>query len=233
MPPSRWLKGCRLSRSSSSTSSHDPTSPSNLSSFSDDVGTFIKPSDPPTLSSLFTSAAEFHNILTSSHCIDSQSSETSDSEGSCGFTNLVGVDLDSSEHAAAANIARLRAARYSWGSDNRPLAEQESSDQEEKLDDELFEGDETFLESPTTTPEVEETDSEKLEPAQIIDILVKEFGPLASDQETESLIIESDGCMSAQDVFIVVWLTCFSLVTWISGLLHLCYRALFMSQHTA
>jgi len=163
------------------------------------VGAFIKPSDPPTLSSLFTSAAKFHNVLTISRCIDPQTSESSESEGSIGFTDLVGRDLDSSEHAAAANIARLRATQYSWGSNGL------SADPESYQDDKSDEGDEKFLASPTGTPESEESDSEnfKLEPAQIVDILVEEFGPLASDDETESLVIESDGCMIAQDVFIV------------------------------
>jgi sterol 3beta-glucosyltransferase len=164
------------------------------------VGALIKPSDPPTLSSLFTDAAKFHKVLASSHCIDE--SPGSDSEGSNGFAALVGRDLDSSEQAAAANVARLRATRYSWGS-TELSSESESYDQNNILAESEEQG--KLLERQSvTTAETEEGDFDKLEPAQIIDILIKEFGPLASDDEKEGLILELDGCMICQDVFIVV-----------------------------
>jgi sterol 3beta-glucosyltransferase len=163
-----------------SSSSESPTS-----SLFDDVSTFFKPSDPPTLSRLFSAASEFHKVLVGSNCIAAHRSDTES------FGDLVGRDLDSSEQAAAGHVARLRATRYSWGS-NELVAEPESYD---KMSED---------ESPA---DVEETDVDKLAPSQIIDILVEEFGPLASDDEPEgeTLVLEMDGCMIFQDVFIVVY----------------------------
>jgi sterol 3beta-glucosyltransferase len=186
---SQWFRRSRDSTSSS----HSPPS-----SFCDDVGSFFKPSDPPTLSRLFSTATEFHKVLAGSHCIESRSSDCEDSHG---FDDLVGRDLDSSEQAAAGHVARLRATRYSWGS-YELTAEPESFDQSKVPDDE-FEEAERFSVTPA---DAQESDSDRLGPSQIIDILIEEFGPLASDDsdERESLVLETDGCMICQDVFIVV-----------------------------
>lgn len=188
----QWLR--RTSRDSISTSESPPSS-----LLSDDVGAFMKPSDPPNLSRLFSAAAEYHRVLAGSDCLDSRSH---DSEGSRGFADLVGRDLDSTEQAAAGHVARLRATRYSWGSYEH--FEPDSYDHSKILEDESEE--EGRLSEPHSIlpPDTEDSDSEKLEPVQIIHILIDEFGPLASEDENERLILETDGCMISQDVFIVV-----------------------------
>lgn len=187
----QWLR--RTSRDSISTSESPPSS-----LLSDDVGAFMKPSDPPNLSRLFSAAAEYHRVLAGSDCLDSRSH---DSEGSHGFADLVGRDLDSTEQAAAGHVARLRATRYSWGSYEH--FEPDSYDHSKILEDESEE--EGRLSEPHSIlpPDTEDSDSEKLEPVQIIHILIDEFGPLASEDENERLILETDGCMISQDVFIV------------------------------
>jgi hypothetical protein len=55
-----------------------------------------------------------------------------------------------------------------------------------------------------TLSQLGDGDADKLEPAQIVDILIEEFGSLTPDDEEEKLVFEADGCMSSQDVFILV-----------------------------
>ena len=183
---SKW----HFRRSRDSSSSRD--SPSYLS---DDIEAFIKPSDPPNLSRLFCDAAEFHKVLACSDCIDPRRSDSDDSNA---FADLVGRDLDSSEQAAAGHVARLRATRYSWGSQEL-TAEPESYDQAKEGDSEEHK---KHSIGPTITST--ETEDDKLDPAQIINILIEEFGPLASDDVQEKLVFETDGCIICHEVFIIV-----------------------------
>jgi sterol 3beta-glucosyltransferase len=171
-------------------------------SVNDDVQDLIKPPNPPTLSRLFSDAALYQNVLAHCGCISQTSSESDASND--GFADLVGRDLDSSEKATATHVARLRATRYSWGS-GELTEEPESYEQPNppSNDREL-----KLLPSPSATlSQLEYAEADKLEPAQIVDILIEEFGSLAPDDEKEQLLSEMDGCMVSQDVFILVWFT--------------------------
>lgn len=186
---SKWLRRSRSRVTESSTAS----------SLSDDVEAFIKPSGPPILSNLFSDAAKFHKVLTASDCIklhrsSSQSSQRSPRDS---FADLVGRDLDCSEKAAAGNVARLHAAQYPWGSNLS--TEPDFYDQSKTPEDSEEEG-----ELLAAAADSDEGYPDKLEPTQVVDVLIEEFGPLASDDVTETLVLEADGFMIYQDVFIMV-----------------------------
>ncbi|RDB18077.1 Sterol 3-beta-glucosyltransferase [Hypsizygus marmoreus] len=168
---------------------------SRASSLSDDVEKLIHDPDPPTISSLYSEAAEFEKMLAVSGCIDIRCSEK---DGANGFADLIARDLNSSEQALADSVARLSATQDSW---SRISDESETS---EEVSEEVSEEPYPAL---ATTPiihrvEIEEDDSWKLEPDEVIALLIEEFGPLAAEDDEEKLILEADGCL-IHDVFIV------------------------------
>lgn len=172
---------------------------SRSSTLSDDVETFIKPEDPPTISQIYCDAAAFEKVLAGSGCIDSR---CSDKDGANGFADLVGRDLTSSEKAVAGRVSRLSVTQYSWTPDDL-TGEQGIYEEPKSLEDESWE-----LEKPLESPvihrvQADNDDTWKLNPSQIIDLLVQEFGPLTSDDEEEKLVLEMDGCL-VHDVIIVV-----------------------------
>lgn len=162
---------------------------SRSSTLSDDVDSFIHTPDPPTISSLYGDAAEFEKVLVHSGCIDSR---CPDKNGSNGFADLVGQDLNKSEQAAAGRLTRLSATQLSWTSSDDTDTSEES------------EGEELFADGPVIhRVKTDDDDPWKLEPAEIIDLLVEEFGPLAADGEEEKLVLEIDGCL-IYDALIIV-----------------------------
>ncbi|KAF9468587.1 glycosyltransferase family 1 protein [Collybia nuda] len=158
----------------------------------------MKPTEPPTMSQIYCDAAAFEKVLAGSGCINSRGS---DKNGANGFADLVGRDLNSSEKAVAGRIARLCVTQYSWTPDD-PTAEIDTHEEPKSPDHQSWE-----LEKPLESPvihrvQADNDDTWKLNPRQIIDLLVQEFGPLTSEGEEERLVLETDGCL-IHDVIIV------------------------------
>lgn len=170
---------------------------------------------PMSISQLYSEAAEFEKILASSGCIDCR---RSDVDGANGFADLIGRDLSPSEKAVACRAAKLSVTGYTW-TPRYIASESESYDDDLPPSKSLVE--ETEADIPTirraSTMEAD-SDSWKLEPGEIIQLLIHEFGSLATQGEEEKLILETDGCL-IHDVIIVV--------TFPS------YRSLYLRSHTA
>ncbi|KAG6856527.1 hypothetical protein H0H87_003452 [Tephrocybe sp. NHM501043] len=171
----RWKKGLSLSRTSS---------------LSDDIQYLAATSDPPTLSQLYGEAAEFEKVLAKSGCINCRHSHK---DGSNGFADLVSHDLSQCEQAVADRVNKLCVARMSV------------EDVSTYVENKSLQHDANDFIPPSPIINRVETDEEapwKLEPPEIIALLVDEFGPLATEDEEEKLLLETDGCV-IQDVFIV------------------------------
>lgn len=160
------------------------------------------------ISSLYNEAGKFEKVLLSTGCISPRDSPN----GTNGFDDLVGRDLTKSERAYANHDARILAASNSWVS----LAD---------LDESLFsdiDNNSEEIASITTTSTTQSSDSsarpkpaihrastidsqslESMEPEDIVNILIDEFGTIAAPGEEEKLILETDGAL-LHDVAIVV-----------------------------
>ncbi|PPQ91672.1 hypothetical protein CVT25_012885 [Psilocybe cyanescens] len=159
------------------------------------------------ISSLYNEAGKFEKVLLANGCISPRDTPN----GTSGFDDLVARDLTNSERAYANHDARILAASDSWIS----LAD---------LDENLFSDIDTNSEeiaSVTTTSTSQSFDSserpkptihrastidsqslESLEPEDIVNILIEEFGTIAAPGEEEKLILETDGAL-LHDVAIV------------------------------
>lgn len=160
------------------------------------------------ISSLYNEAGKFEKVLLANGCISPRDTPN----GTSGFDDLVARDLTNSERAYANHDARILAASDSWIS----LAD---------LDENLFSDIDTNSEeiaSVTTASTSQSFDSserpkptihrastidsqslESLEPEDIVNILIEEFGTIAAPGEEEKLILETDGAL-LHDVAIVV-----------------------------
>ncbi|KAF5382484.1 hypothetical protein D9615_002991 [Tricholomella constricta] len=178
----RWTRGLRSSRSASS-------------SLSDDIEDLTQTSDPPTISRLYGEAVEFEKVLVSSGCISCRCSQR---DGTNGFADLVGHDLNQSEKVVADRAARLSVAQF-------PTNDEPDDDDDKKFtSNDEFNADRHQIPSSPVIHRVQADDGDpwKLDPLKVVNLLVEEFGPLAADDEEEKLVLETDGCM-IHDVFIV------------------------------
>ncbi|KAG6891346.1 hypothetical protein C0992_008461 [Termitomyces sp. T32_za158] len=175
----RWTKGLSLSRSST---------------LSDDIQDLAATSDPPTLSQLYGEAAEFEKVLAKSGCIECRRSHK---DGSNGFADLVGRDLNHYEQAIADRVNKFSVARYY--SNN---AFDSSNNKQDVFEDDVS----GSVQDPVPVIDRVVTDSEdepwRLDPPEIISLLIDEFGPLTTEGEEERLLLETDGCLIL-DVFIM------------------------------
>ncbi|KAG6900170.1 hypothetical protein C0993_001882 [Termitomyces sp. T159_Od127] len=172
-----WTKGLSLSRSST---------------LSDDIQDLAATSDPPTLSQLYGEAAEFEKVLASSGCIDCRCSHK---DGSNGFADLIGCDLDRYEQAVADRVNKFSVARYY---ENHPFDLSESNNKQDVLED--IQDSVPIINRVVTDSKEEEP--WQLDPPEIISLLIDEFGPLTTEGEEERLLLETDGCLIL-DVFIM------------------------------
>lgn len=187
---------------------------SRSSTLSDDVDALVKPVDPPTLSQIYSDAAAFEKVLVGSGCIDSRGV---DKDGANGFADLVAGDLTSSEKAVAGRLARLSVTQFSWMPEDL-TGEEHDTDESKSSEDESWDSESTLefpsspeddesgspLQSPVIQRvQAENDDTWKLDPTQIVDLLVQEFGALTTGDDEERLLMEMDGCLLL-DVIIVV-----------------------------
>jgi len=157
--------------------------------------------DPPSISHIYTNANQYEKVLSYTGCIQSR---RSDADGANGFHDLVEKDLDSSEQVIASRFTKLRVAGETWIPGDltaEPDSYEADKDDESSSDDSVdnIESKGPVLHRAATS----DGDSWKLEPDEIIPLLIEEFGPLAEEGEEEKLILETDGCL-IQDVIIVV-----------------------------
>lgn len=136
---------------------------------------------PHFITHIHRNANEFDKILRDSPCSKD------------GFDQLVAKDLSSKELAAVGRSARLDVADASW-TDGDFTAEPESYNEQCSIP-----SDPEFHRVATL-----DTDKWKLEPDEIVHILVGEFGALGED---EKLIFEADAFIF-NDVLIAVSLSC-------------------------
>jgi sterol 3beta-glucosyltransferase len=159
-------------------------------------------SQDPAFARLFSDAALFDKILTSSpdHREGGLTAESQPvHDNLTGFSQLVARDLDDHERAVSEKFAQITVSNWSTagaptlapGVDPGESDESASDDEHDKI-------------SPDgAVKEAEEPDFEaKLDPNEIVDLVEQEFGALAPKGE-EKLLLESDATL-LQDVVILV-----------------------------
>jgi sterol 3beta-glucosyltransferase len=146
----------------------------------------------------FSKTVAFEQALASAGCIEPTDPDT-------GFEDLVVKDLSPAEKAIAHHAAKLRVTGTSWTPTNDITGETPVEEPDSTLDDSdssssstLHDEDPVLQRSST-----QDKDSWKLEPKEVIDLLIEEFGPLAADDEEEKLILEVDAGF-IKDVTILV-----------------------------
>lgn len=116
-----------------------------------------------------------------------------------GFAHLIAKDLDSSDKAVAGRVAKISVTGDTWvdftsepesysGSSEPPFADE----QEEASSDNI-----AIPDGPV------DKQISKLSPAEIVGLIVDEFGSLAVDDEEEALILEADGALSLHVLILV------------------------------
>ena len=148
-------------------------------------------------SQLYTEAANFEKVLLHSGCINPLGVCP---KGTTGFADLVGCDLTKCERALLDRDAQLHAVETPWF-----LPESESDDDSQEHPPIP----EDFSLSHITQPDIRRASSVDnqcltyLEPKDIVNILVREFGPVAAPGDEEKLLLEADGCL-IHDIAVVV-----------------------------
>jgi sterol 3beta-glucosyltransferase len=156
-----------------------------------------------SITSIYINAKKYEDVFYGAGCIQSRSSEDVAANA---FHDLVGKDLDSSQQAIVSRIAKLTVAGDTWlpgdltaEPDSDVVEDTDESSSGSSVDDSLaFES-----KSPGHRAETSDMDGWKLEPDEILDLLIQEFGPLAEEGEEEKLILETDGSL-IHDVAMVV-----------------------------
>ena len=167
-----------------------------LSSDSDDSSQ-SEPQGTP-FSQLYTEAAEFEKVLLHSGCINPLGVCP---KGTTGFADLVGHDLSKCERALLDRDAQLHAVETPWF-----LPESDDDSQTTEEHEPTPEG---FSLSHITLPDIHRVSSVDnkcltyLEPKDIVNILINEFGPVAAPGDEEKLLLEADGCL-IHDIAVVV-----------------------------
>ena len=174
-----------------------PETPPDLSTDSDDSSQVETQGTP--FSQLYTEAAEFEKALLHSGCINPDGICP---KGTTGFANLVGQDLSKCERALLDRDAQLHAVEAPWFLPESDDDSQASSSEHEPTP-------EGFSLSDITLPDIHRVSSVDnkcltyLEPKDIVNILINEFGPVAAPGDEEKLLLEADGCL-IHDIAVVV-----------------------------
>jgi len=189
-----------------------PSSSSSSDATHEDTATHPSQFHDPGLARLFSDAASFGQILTTSHPdLVGDSSVAEDSRVAQnslnGFSQLVARDLDDNERAVSEKLARLTVSNWSAARSAALSAGVDFDGSDESASDEEHEHEhEHDKASPggggaAQAPEVPELE-DKLTHEEILDLLQQEFGALAPPGE-EKLLLESDATLF-QDVVILV-----------------------------
>ncbi|KAL0960717.1 hypothetical protein HGRIS_005744 [Hohenbuehelia grisea] len=155
--------------------------------------------DTPNISKIFTDADLYKQIIEPGEPCNAYT----------GFDDFVGRDLNPAEQAMASRAVRLSATGESWLPDDQDAiySEPESIDSNESSTLEDTEEDADNDKAPHAPVlhrlgTMDEDASWKLDPTQVMDLLVKEFDPLTRDGEEEQLILEADGAL-VLDVIVI------------------------------
>lgn len=157
----------------------------------------------------YTEAVAFQHVLVSNGCIEDR---RPDQDGANGFEDLVAKDLTLAEQAAASRAAKLSfratGAVPSWTPSPTSSISEEPETYTEEPDDSLDGSDESSTICDVPAPVLHrsgttDSDAWKLEPEEVIRLIVNEFGPLAPEGEEEKLLLETDGGL-IKDISILV-----------------------------
>ncbi|KAF8208904.1 hypothetical protein K438DRAFT_1917258 [Mycena galopus ATCC 62051] len=153
---------------------------------------------PATFDNFYSEAAAFEKVLAVHGFIEDRETHK---DGVNGFADLVGKDLTPEERALAAHTAKLRAtgAVPSWTPSRSSTIVEEPDDYDEERDSSLdLSDDSSFPSDGIPSPVLNRTgtldsDPWKLQPEEVVRLLIEEFGPLAPEGEEEKLLVETDG----------------------------------------
>ncbi|KAJ7044079.1 glycosyltransferase family 1 protein [Mycena alexandri] len=173
-----------------------PDTPSRSDTFSSDDDSLN--SDPiPSTDNFYSEAAAFEQVLATNGCIEGRETYK---DGKNGYEALVAKDLSEEEQGIACRAARLRAtgSSPSWTPSPTSTIVEEPESYVEERDDSLDDSDDSSSTHCDIPPPVlkrsgTQTDAWRLEPEEVIRLLVNEFGPLAIEGEEEKLLLETDG----------------------------------------
>ena len=190
-----------FSRSSATTTKHSEieetdTPPDVSGPPESDDSSQLEPQGTP-FSQLYTEAANFEKMLLHSGCINPSGVCP---KGTTGFADLVGCDLSKCERAILDRDAQLHAVEAPW------FLPESDSDDDSHEHQPTPEG---FTLSHITQPDIHRASSVDnqcltyLEPKDIVNILIREFGPVAAPGDEEKLLLEADGCL-IHDIAVVV-----------------------------
>jgi sterol 3beta-glucosyltransferase len=161
----------------------------------------LNPPTFPFVTQLYDEATEFEKILFRSGCV---APNKSCPMGTTGFVNLLSRDLTKCERAIFNRDAKICAATRPWPppSTDDPQSLPFESDDEKNTSSGSSGLSDIEFPSIHRAPTHDNEQLDELEPEDIVDILVHEFGPLAANGE-EKLLLETDGCL-LHDVAVVV-----------------------------
>jgi len=168
--------------SSSSNMSRSSTSTSDDDSLNNTEG------NPRSIFHIFNDAAQYGKLLARADSEDSGSVN--------GFAKLVGRDLTPSEQAIASRVTKLSVAGNTW------TTEELSGEPDSYLDDTPPDTDSQTVSS-VSSQTSDEGKPWKPTSKELIQLLVEEFGALATEDEPEEIIFETDAGLFL-DVAIVV-----------------------------
>ncbi|KAJ7794128.1 glycosyltransferase family 1 protein [Mycena olivaceomarginata] len=164
---------------------------------------------PATFDHFYSEAAAFEKLLAVNGYIEDRESHK---DGVNGFADLIGKDLTAEERALASHAAKLRVtgAVPSWTPSHSGtiVEEPEAYDEEFERDSSLdLSDDSSSIVCEIPAPVLNRTgtlnsDPWRLEPEEVVRLLINEFGPLAPEGEEEKLLLETDGGL-IHDVAIV------------------------------
>lgn len=131
-----------------------------------------------------------------------------------GFESLVRHDLNQSELAIANHDAKVAATTGSWipGDLDSKGSVQYDAEDEYRISSDSSPDADLALPAIHRVPNYESEELAKLEPKEIVRILIQEFGELAGPDEEELLLLETDGCLFSEISVVVSFCFCFLLV---------------------
>ncbi|KAJ7670244.1 hypothetical protein B0H17DRAFT_948984 [Mycena rosella] len=150
-----------------------------------------------SLDHFYTEAAAFEQVLASNGCIEGRETGVN---GLNGFEDLVAKHLTPSEQAITSRAVKLRAtgSAPSWTPSPTSSISEEPDTYSEEPDDSLDDSDESSTICAIPVPTIHrsgtlDSDPWKLDPDEVVRLLIEEFGPLAPEGEEEKLLLETDG----------------------------------------
>ncbi|KAK0221931.1 glycosyltransferase family 1 protein [Armillaria fumosa] len=172
-------------------------SSSRSSSIDDDSISSEENPSPPSIAAIYSHADAYEKVLAShQYTVDTTNSDPDVvEEPVSGYTHLVANDLTPDEQADVDKARKLSVSGTTWTPGGELTEEPETYSDDSASERTAIDLERSpvpaFHRTATT-----DSDAWKLEPAEIVRLLVDEFGPLAAEGEKpEKLIFEADGCM--------------------------------------